>query len=201
MEDGDEIFVCFLNTHQHAGKKASDYLQRLQTILKAAVRRDGVKYFSANLLKQFQCVCWNQSLILTLQLESKAKTSLDFAELLSLLKTEESRWANKLDRKQHHIGSPKQKVSSHTRVITDVSAYTDPRVLKACLSETEALRKQVADLKMQLVSSKPRKGNHMSPSWQQAHLMCLLEQSVQSITRKTLKTVVLLPMWRRWSHH
>ncbi len=76
VEDGDEIFSCFLNTNQDPGEKASDYLQRLQALLSTAVRRNGVKQSSADrqLLKQFQRGCWDQSLILTLQLESKAKT-------------------------------------------------------------------------------------------------------------------------------
>ncbi len=76
VEDGDEIFARFLNTNQDPGEKASDYLQRLQALLSTAVRRNGVKQSSADrqLLKQFQRGCWDQSLILTLQLESKAKT-------------------------------------------------------------------------------------------------------------------------------
>lgn len=74
-----------------------------------------------------------------------------------LLRTEEDRRAAKLDRMQRHIGSSKHKVTSHTQFVTDVSAYGDPSVLQACLSETEALRKQVADLQMQLKSSKSKK--------------------------------------------
>uniref|UniRef100_A0A9J8BES4 Paraneoplastic antigen Ma-like C-terminal domain-containing protein n=2 Tax=Cyprinus carpio TaxID=7962 RepID=A0A9J8BES4_CYPCA len=102
VEDGDEIFAHFLNTNQDPGEKASDYLQRLQTLLSTAVRRNGVKQSSADrqLLKQFQRGCWDHSLILTLQLEAKAKTPPDFAELLLLLRTEKDRRAAKLDRMQ-----------------------------------------------------------------------------------------------------
>lgn len=76
VEDGDEIFALFLNTNQDPGEKASDYLQRLQTLLSTAVKRNGVKQSSADrqLLKQFQRGCWDHLLILTLQLEAKAKT-------------------------------------------------------------------------------------------------------------------------------
>lgn len=165
VEDGDEIFARFLNTHQDTGEKASDYLQRLQTILSTAVRRNGVNQSSANrhLLKQFQRGCWDHSLILTLQLESKTKTPPDFAELLLLLRTEEDRRAAKLDRMQRHIGGSKHKVTSHIQFATDVSVYGDPSVLQACLSETEALRKQVADLQMQLKSSKSKKREGREP--------------------------------------
>lgn len=165
VEDGDEIFARFLNTHQDSGEKASDFLQRLQTILSTAVRRDGVKQSSANrhLLKQFQRGCWDHSLILTLQLESKTRTPPDFAELLLMLRTEEDRRAAKLDRMQRHIGGSKHKVTSHTQFAIDVSPYGDPGMLQACLSETEALRKQVADLQMQLKSSKSKKKEGHDP--------------------------------------
>lgn len=64
---------------------------------------------------------------------------------------------------QRHIGSSKHKVTCHTQFATDVSAYGDPGVLQACLSETEALRKQVADLQMQLKSSKSKKKERHEP--------------------------------------
>lgn len=42
VEDGDELFATFLNTHQNAGEKPSTYLHRLQTSLTAAVRKKAV---------------------------------------------------------------------------------------------------------------------------------------------------------------
>lgn len=191
VEDGDEIFARFLNTHQDTGEKASDYLQRLQTILSTAVRRNGVKQSSANrhLLKQFQRGCWDHSLILTLQLESKTKTPPDFAELLLLLRTEEDRRAAKLDRMQRHIGGSKHKVTSHTQFATDVSAYGDPGVLQACLSETKALRKQVADLQMQLKSSKSKKKEGREPKLVESPkvIPAKAEIKVQQVTSKPPK--------------
>lgn len=46
VDDSDEIFARFLNTHQDKGEKASDYLQRLQTILSTIVRCKAVLYKS-----------------------------------------------------------------------------------------------------------------------------------------------------------
>ncbi|XP_073728965.1 paraneoplastic antigen Ma3 homolog [Misgurnus anguillicaudatus] len=191
VEDGDEIFARFLNTHQDAGEKASDYLQRLQTILSTAVRRSGVKESSANrhLLKQFQRGCWDHSLILTLQLESKARTPPDFAELLLLLRTEEDRRAAKLDRMQRHIGSSKHKAASHVQLATNVSAYGDSGLLQACLSETEALRRQVADLKLQLESSKSKKNERHEPELVKSpkQMPAKVETNVQHVTSKPPK--------------
>ncbi|KAF7641988.1 hypothetical protein LDENG_00266750 [Lucifuga dentata] len=48
VEDGEEIFARFLNTNQNPGEKASDYLQRLQVLLNAAVERNGVEQANAN---------------------------------------------------------------------------------------------------------------------------------------------------------
>lgn len=159
VEDGDEIFARFLSTNQDPGEKASDFLQRLQTLLSTAVKRNGLKQSSADrqLLKQFQRGCWDHSLILTLQLEAKAKTPPDFAELLLLLRTEEDRRAAKLDRMQRHLGSSKHKAAIHKQSVVDMSPYSDSSVLQTYISETEALRKQVADLQMQLRSSKSEK--------------------------------------------
>lgn len=159
VEDGDEIFARFLNTNQDPGEKASDYLQRLQTLLSTAVRRNSIKQASADrqLLKQFQRGCWDQSLILTLQLESKAKSPPDFAELLLLLRTEEDRRAAKLDRMQRHLGSSKHKAVSHKQSVVDISPYGEAGMFQTYVSETEALRRQVADLQMQLQSTKSEK--------------------------------------------
>lgn len=63
VEDGEEIFVKFLNTHRNSGEKASEYLQRLQVLLSTAVKRNGVSQSAAShhLLKQFKRGCWDQS--------------------------------------------------------------------------------------------------------------------------------------------
>ena len=140
VEDGDEIFARFLNTHQNSGEKASDYLQRLQVLLSTAVKRDGLCQSAAShhLVKQFQRGCWDHTLIL--QLELKSGTSLDFAELLLQLRTEEDRRAAKLDRMHRHFGASKPKAAMNVHTVPDMSPYTDPNVgvLQAYISETES---------------------------------------------------------------
>lgn len=65
VEDGDELFAKFLNTHQNAGEKPSSYLHRLQSFLNEVVRKKVVSASNVDkqLLKQFCRVCWNNTLI------------------------------------------------------------------------------------------------------------------------------------------
>lgn len=158
VEDGDEIFARFLNTHQNSGEKASEYLQRLQVLLSTAVKRDGVSQSSAShhLLKQFKRGCWDHNLIM--QLELKPKKNLDFAELLLQLRTEEDRRATKLDRMHHPFGASKPKVTANMHFVPDLPPYGDPNenVLQAYIAETESLKKQLAEL-----SSAPRNRRKM----------------------------------------
>ena len=159
VEDGDEIFARFLNTHQNCGEKASEYLQRLQVLLNTAVKRNGVSQSAAShhLLKQFKRGCWDHNLIM--QLELKPEKHLDFAELLLHLRTEEDRRATKLDRMHHHFGASKPKVIANVHSVPDMSPYTDPSpsVLQAYVAETERLKQQLAELKLQLSTKKPKK--------------------------------------------
>lgn len=55
VEDGDELLAKFMETLQNNDKKPSDYLNRLQVILSAVVRRGGITESEQNryLLKQF----------------------------------------------------------------------------------------------------------------------------------------------------
>lgn len=104
VEDGDEIFAKFLNTYQNSGEKASDFLQRLQILLSFAVIRNGLKKADSN---RFLLGCWDQSLLLLLQLESKPDKP-EFAQLLLQIRTEEDRRAAKLERLRH-LGSSRAK--------------------------------------------------------------------------------------------
>ncbi len=73
VEDGDELFAKFLNTHQNSGEKSSTYLHRLQSSLSAVVKRKAVSASDADrqLLKQFCRGCWDNTVIATLQLEQR----------------------------------------------------------------------------------------------------------------------------------
>lgn len=161
VEDGEEIFARFLSTHQNAGEKASDFLQRIQVLLTTAIQRGGVNSPDANrhLLRQFQRGCWDQSLILTLQLELKSETPPDFSDFLLQLRTEEDRRAAKLDRMQRHLGNAKTKSSVHMQLIPEPPSPhdTSASMLQAYMKETEELRKQVVELKMQLSKKKEQR--------------------------------------------
>lgn len=159
VEDGEEIFAKFLNTNQDPGEKASSYLQRLQTLLSAAVKRGGIKASAVNrhLMKQFKRGCWDHDLVL--QLELKSGKSLDFADFLLQLRTEEDKRATKLERMNHHLRSSKTKTSINTQSVVNTACVSEynANTLQAYVLETENLRKQVAALQMQLDSKEHRK--------------------------------------------
>lgn len=108
-----------------------------------------------HLLKQFKRGCWDHSLVL--QLELKNETPPSFAELLLQVRTEDRR-ASKIDRMQRHFSSSKNKPSVNVQSVPDISFYdSNASLLQSYISETENLRKQVAQLQMQLNSKKSRK--------------------------------------------
>lgn len=74
------------------------------------------------------------------------------------MRTEEDRRASKHDRMQRHFSSSKTKPSINIHSVPDIS-FCDPSVslLQSYISETESLRKQVAQLQMQLSSKKYKK--------------------------------------------
>lgn len=149
VEDGDELFAKFMATFQDSGEKPSSYLHRLQTVLSTSVRRGGVPASELNrhLLKQFCRGCWDDALLTDLQLEQRKNTPPSFAELLLLLRTEEDRQAAKVTRMKQHLGASKQRARSHLQT---ACVYADS-------SETEQLKKQVAELQTQLTNLKTKK--------------------------------------------
>ncbi|KAL2080727.1 hypothetical protein ACEWY4_024520 [Coilia grayii] len=105
VENGDELFVKFLNTLQDAGEKPFAYLSRLQKALNQAVQRGLPENdLDRQLLKQFCRGCWDNTLINSLQLEQKKKVPPPFSELLLLLWTEEDKQAAKSICMSHHLG-------------------------------------------------------------------------------------------------
>lgn len=97
VEDGDELFAKFLHTNQNIGEKPSIYLQRLRAALSKVIKRGGIATadFERQLLKQFCKGCWNNSLLMNLQLEQRKTNPPSFSELLLLLRTDEDRQAAK----------------------------------------------------------------------------------------------------------
>ncbi|KAK0131570.1 Paraneoplastic antigen Ma1 [Merluccius polli] len=150
VEDGEEIFARFLSTHQNAGEKASEYLQRLQVLITTAIKRGGI----------FRRGCWDQSLILALQLGLKTENPPNFSDFLLQVRTEEDRITAKQDRMQRHLASTKPPRSSLNMQLVHETPFSDDastNVLQTYITETEALRKQVAELKMQLTKKKDQR--------------------------------------------
>lgn len=168
VEDGDDLFAKYLNTMQDSGEKPSAYLQRLQVMLNATLRRGGVSAseFDRQLLRQFVRGCWDNTLISELQLEQKKQNPPTFAELLLLLRTAEDRRASKASRMKHHLSASKPKVSSHYQGIyvqydEECSTSQSPSS-----SEIQDLKRQIADLQTQLtrVTHKGPRKNQAKPA-------------------------------------
>ncbi|KAK0134621.1 Paraneoplastic antigen Ma1 [Merluccius polli] len=85
VEDGEELFAAFLSSNQNNGEKPSAYLNRLHSLLTRAISRGGVSAGSCNdhLLRQFCRGCWDQSIIIGLQLECKRSNPPTFPRLPS----------------------------------------------------------------------------------------------------------------------
>lgn len=116
VEDGEELFAAFLNCSQNNGEKSSMYLTRLHTLLTKAISRGGASLNNASklLLRQFCRGCWDQSLIMSLQLEFKKEHPPSFSDLLLMLRTEEDRRSAKHDRMKKHLGSTRAAVHAHS---------------------------------------------------------------------------------------
>lgn len=156
VEDGEELFARFLNANQNTGEKPSNYLQRLQVLLTKVVAREGIPLADSNkqLLRQFCRGCWDQAIILVLQLEQKKSSPPSFSELLLLLRTEEDKRAVKQNRMKKHLGNSKAALHAHTAYGMSPcdSANLDSPSTKNSLSETEKLAKDVAKLQKQFAS-------------------------------------------------
>lgn len=143
VQDGEELYMKFMDTLQDAGEKPSTYLQRLQVALSLAVKRGGAKSSEVNrhLLSQFCRGCWDNTLISELQLKQRKANPPSFAELLLLLRTEEDREASKTQRMKQHLGTSKQRVSAQAQFVAEEKGVS------AALS---ALTKQMAVMQQQL---------------------------------------------------
>lgn len=161
VQDGDELYAKFLDTYQDAGEKPSTYLQRLQVALQHAVRRGGVPARDVNkrLLTQFCRGCWDNNLIVELQLKQRKNDPPPFAELLLLLRTEEDQDATKTIRMKQHLGTVKQKVSSHAQFVSQEEeanlCATLTSFAKQLTDQMTAIQKQLGALSASQASHKP----------------------------------------------
>ncbi|XP_048035800.1 uncharacterized protein LOC125261230 [Megalobrama amblycephala] len=148
VEDGDELFAKFMNIFQNPGEKPSVYLQRLYTALQSAARRGGILSSEVNkhLLKQFCRGCWDNSLILELQLEQKKYSPPSFAEFMTMLRTEEDRHASKNARMKQHLGTVKPRAAIQSQTIPTIDEIAQLN------SVTSQLTSQIAELRSQLTT-------------------------------------------------
>lgn len=149
VEDGEELFATFLSSNQNSGEKPSAYLNRLQGLLNKVISRGGVdpKDSNKHLLRQFCRGCWDQGLIVGLQLEHQKSNPPPFPELLLMLRTEEDRRTAKLDRMRKHLGSAK--AVSHMHSVFSIPPYDyDPAVaVPKKQDNTQSLEKEIAELR------------------------------------------------------
>ncbi|XP_030612296.1 uncharacterized protein LOC115799330 [Archocentrus centrarchus] len=170
VEDGDELYARFMSTFQNDGELPSVFLQRLHTALSKAMRRGGVSTheFDQQLLKQFCRGCWENGLIVDLQLEQRKEKPPAFAELLLLLRTEEDKQAAKMTRMRQHFGHAKSgHNSSKQRVMSQVHLAHDTNDL-INKTDLEMLKQQIADLNIQVKSIVSEGQNPKRPKQQKA---------------------------------
>uniref|UniRef100_A0AAQ6IIC4 Paraneoplastic antigen Ma-like C-terminal domain-containing protein n=1 Tax=Anabas testudineus TaxID=64144 RepID=A0AAQ6IIC4_ANATE len=137
VEDGEELFAAFLSSNQNNGEKPSAYLNRLHSLLTRAISRGGASTENSNelILRQFCRGCWDQSLIIGLQLEHKKNNPPSFPELLLLLRSEEDRRSSKLDRMKKHLGSTK--AAAHAHFLYNMSSYDHESVSSPDTGQSE----------------------------------------------------------------
>ncbi|KAG1925816.1 interleukin-1 receptor accessory protein-like 1-A [Pimephales promelas] len=155
VEDGDELLAKFMGTLQNQGERASDFLHRLQVLLSSTIKRGGIaeKDHDRCLLKQFVRGCWDNGLIDSLQLGKSRAQPPTFAELVVLIRTEESKRASKEERMKKHFGLSKTPVVySKPRAATQQMSVYSCDTLDVSTSETDSLRKQLAEAQAQLVT-------------------------------------------------
>ena len=166
VADGEELYAAFLSANQNSGEKPSDFLNRLHLMLGRAIRGGGVTLSTEGsqkqLIRQFCRGCWDQTMLIELQLEQKKDNPPPFPELLLLIRKQEDKRTTKLNRMKKHLGSAKAMSHMHTvyglsnpEVEADeTEAASSPKTAKKNETETQKLTQEVADLKKQLASYK-----------------------------------------------
>ncbi|KAK9962772.1 hypothetical protein ABG768_008124 [Culter alburnus] len=155
VEDGEELLAKFMTMLQNQGKKPSSYLHRLQVMLSAAVRRGGIaeRERDRSLLNQFCRGCWDNGLIVSLQLERRKNNPPSFAELVVSVRAEEDRQASKEDRMRSHFGITKQSLAtSKSRAAAHQLSAHSQEVVSGAAPETDSMRKQISEIHARLAS-------------------------------------------------
>lgn len=190
VEDGEELFTAFLGSNQNNGEKPSAFLNRLHSLLTRVVSRGGASAANVNelLLKQFIRGCWDQSLIISLQLEAKKNIPPSFPELLLMLRIEEDRRSAKLDRMKRHLGATK--AAAHAHSIFDMPTFDHAPITIPTSAENETLKleKKINELTKQVekLSQKPNNDPPMNvkPVKPQTDETTKLESKIAELTKQ-----------------
>uniref|UniRef100_A0A8C6WHB1 CCHC-type domain-containing protein n=1 Tax=Neogobius melanostomus TaxID=47308 RepID=A0A8C6WHB1_9GOBI len=145
VQDGEELYAQYLNILQNPGERPSFYLQRLQLMLNVVVRRRGISAAETDrhLLRQFVRGCWDNAVLMKLQLDQRKDNPPPFSELLLLLRTEE-------DRQQAKESLMKKHISSSTKPKADIKSQSTCSCGHTSSSELKELKEQMKQLQLQM---------------------------------------------------
>lgn len=123
VEKGDELFFRFIETHQIATEKASEYLSRLHSVLQRVIERGGLerRYPNQQLLKQFIRGCWDDTLIDRLCVKELVSTPAhmcpSYTQFLSDVRAYEKERETKELRKRRYLSNAPVKASNKTMTV------------------------------------------------------------------------------------
>lgn len=101
-ESATELHVLFHSSHQKQGETPSEYLTRLQDILRRLIRKGGVEKEKKDclLLSQFiKGILYDEMLLVNLQLKEKVPQPPTYLELLQMVRREEAEQLIKVSRR------------------------------------------------------------------------------------------------------
>ncbi|KAI2644375.1 Modulator of apoptosis 1 [Labeo rohita] len=159
----------------------SSYLN--QTESDFAISRGGASAVDSrkHLLRQFCRGCWDQTMIIGLQLERLKDHPPPFSELRLSVRTEEDKRAAKLDRMKKHLGSAKAAAHAHSMygIPVNVEPQSEPS-LKCQKGETQKLKGEITALKKQ-VAYLSKKGET-----KECEVECVRNSKEDAVTGKCL---------------
>ncbi|XP_033632151.1 paraneoplastic antigen Ma3-like [Asterias rubens] len=102
-QSAEELGIKFHQLHQKKEEKPSDFLTRLQGLLRKLIRKGGALPDSANslLLSQFiRGTLYNDMMLINLRLKDKVKTPPTYLSLLQMVRREEAEQAEKISHRE-----------------------------------------------------------------------------------------------------
>ncbi|XP_058886772.1 uncharacterized protein LOC117407161 isoform X1 [Acipenser ruthenus] len=165
VASGEELFIQFIETHQNATEKASDYLRRLHAVLQRVMERDGLVGTQPDkqLLKQFIRGCWDDTLIDRLHLKDFlsdiSEQCLSYSKVLFEVRAFEEEKESKETRKKRHLGATQPKVSAKSVGVGD-NISTVSHTVPGSTSREEELAQRVLQLEKDWKKAKVSSSTH-----------------------------------------